>query len=177
MEMNSVEMKAHIEGNIEELLGFEIAKSINDVALGKIHILCLGKNILATCHADDETYVNALLSEICTSNPSYKYDIVPRGFKAKRDAGTRRPAAGKGFGNNLFRLNHEKNSVEISFGGKPSPEVRNKLKERGFRWSHTEGVWYLSFKRYDAEKHGGLVEFCVVELKLGNAPAVGEAKK
>ncbi len=40
------------------------------------------------------------------------------------------------------RENAEFNSVEISFPGKPSPEVIESLKANGFRWARTSKVWY-----------------------------------
>lgn len=41
-----------------------------------------------------------------------------------------------------YQLNKEKNGVELYFSGKPSEEVRNVLKARGFRWSRNKKCWY-----------------------------------
>ncbi len=41
-----------------------------------------------------------------------------------------------------YKLNQDKNGVEIKFTEKPSEKVRNRLKELGFRWSNYNGVWY-----------------------------------
>ena len=41
-----------------------------------------------------------------------------------------------------YTLNAEKNGVEITFGEKPSTEIRNKLKELGFRWHGLNKLWY-----------------------------------
>lgn len=37
--------------------------------------------------------------------------------------------------------NVEENRVQVFFPGVPSPEVRSKLKQNGFRWSPTAGAW------------------------------------
>ena len=37
--------------------------------------------------------------------------------------------------------NVEENRVQVFFPGIPSPEVRGKLKQNGFRWSPTAGAW------------------------------------
>lgn len=170
------EMFKAFKHELEEVVGFETAKTVNDVNENSIHYFEVSETFLVvTCTETSEPYVSALKK---TVPDQFIIKVIVKGEKPSGFTGRKqRPAAGNGFGANLFRLNHEKNSVELSFGGKPSPEIREKLKERGFRWSHTEGVWYISLSRYDAEKHGDLVEFCVVELKLGNAPSVGEAKK
>ncbi|MGG3987473.1 hypothetical protein [Bacillus smithii] len=41
-----------------------------------------------------------------------------------------------------YRLNEEKNGVELYFSGKPSEEIRNVLKAHGFRWSRNKKCWY-----------------------------------
>lgn len=41
-----------------------------------------------------------------------------------------------------YKLNNEKNGVEIYFTDKPASEVRNELKANGFRWSSYNGCWY-----------------------------------
>lgn len=38
--------------------------------------------------------------------------------------------------------NKEYNSTEVKFDGVPAKEIREKLKENGFRWHKTKGVWY-----------------------------------
>lgn len=43
--------------------------------------------------------------------------------------------------------NEEKDGVEIRFASKPSEEVRDRLKAKGFRWSRHSGCWYA--KRTD----------------------------
>lgn len=39
-----------------------------------------------------------------------------------------------------YRLNEEKNGIEITFDAKPAEEIRTELKENGFRWGR--GYWY-----------------------------------
>jgi hypothetical protein len=41
-----------------------------------------------------------------------------------------------------FRLNQKLNGIEVSFDAKPSEEIRNELKNTGFRWSMRLGFWY-----------------------------------
>jgi hypothetical protein len=41
-----------------------------------------------------------------------------------------------------YKLNNEKNGVEIYFEDKPSEEVRNMLKMNGFRWAKYNKCWY-----------------------------------
>ncbi len=47
------------------------------------------------------------------------------------------------------RRNEALNGVEVTFGSKPSEEVRAALKERGFRWSVRQRLWYA---RYTPER-------------------------
>jgi hypothetical protein len=41
-----------------------------------------------------------------------------------------------------MQLNEEKNGVELYFSGKPSEEVRSRLKANGFRWARKNKCWY-----------------------------------
>lgn len=37
--------------------------------------------------------------------------------------------------------NHEAGRLQLYFEGKPSEEIRKKLKSNGFRWSPSQGAW------------------------------------
>lgn len=39
-------------------------------------------------------------------------------------------------------MNHEKNGIEIRFGGKPDASILENLKSNGFRWSGKQKIWY-----------------------------------
>ncbi len=41
-----------------------------------------------------------------------------------------------------WRINNEHNGIEIEFSGKPSADIRTRMKSAGFRWSSRSGVWY-----------------------------------
>ncbi|NFH01600.1 hypothetical protein FC831_15260 [Clostridium botulinum] len=38
-------------------------------------------------------------------------------------------------------LNQAKNGIEMYFNDKPSAEIRNEMKENGFRWFLKKGCW------------------------------------
>jgi hypothetical protein len=42
----------------------------------------------------------------------------------------------------IWRKNLEHQGIEIEFDGKPSQEIRTKLKSAGFRWSGVQKLWY-----------------------------------
>ena len=50
----------------------------------------------------------------------------------------------------LVNKNEQMNGIEITFNGIPSEETRNALKEKGFRWSRKQKLWYA---RFTEEKH------------------------
>jgi hypothetical protein len=55
------------------------------------------------------------------------------------------PANGNGHGavsEKTVRENKEKGGVEILFPSKPDPEILDKLKANGWRWSRFAGLWY-----------------------------------
>lgn len=45
----------------------------------------------------------------------------------------------------LVSKNEKLNGIEITFGGIPSEETRNALKEKGFRWSRKQKIWWSRF--------------------------------
>lgn len=45
----------------------------------------------------------------------------------------------------LVNKNEEMNGIEITFDGIPSEETRNALKEKGFRWSRRQKLWWSRF--------------------------------
>lgn len=70
----------------------------------------------------------------------------------------------------LYKLNAEKNGVEIKFTEKPSEEIRAKLKALGFRWSNYNGVWYakqseetIAFAKELAESEGEQISLGIEE--------------
>ncbi|MGE3190917.1 MAG: zeta toxin family protein, partial [Vicinamibacterales bacterium] len=44
------------------------------------------------------------------------------------------------------RENADRGGLEVAFEGKPSAEVRDRLKSAGFRWSRAQGLWYRKAK-------------------------------
>jgi hypothetical protein len=52
-----------------------------------------------------------------------------------------------------YRLNDEKQGIEIRFAEKPSDEIRASLKQWGFRWSRFASCWYAKqSKPYAVER-------------------------
>ena len=47
----------------------------------------------------------------------------------------------KEYGDVTLKINKEENRVQLFFPGKPSGEVRTKLKRNGFRWAPSNGCW------------------------------------
>lgn len=66
--------------------------------------------------------------------------IVIKVNEAKAKAAAKRPATG-GIAIEV-KENEQKNGVEIKFASKPSPEVIEKVKANGFRWSKFQKLWY-----------------------------------
>lgn len=56
--------------------------------------------------------------------------------------------AGGGLASVSVTRNTAHNGVEIKFSGKPAPEVLDRLKEAGFRWSFHSKVWYKKYGAY-----------------------------
>lgn len=42
----------------------------------------------------------------------------------------------------LLRLNEERKGLELLFAGKPDAEIREAIKDQGFRWHRQEKIWY-----------------------------------
>jgi hypothetical protein len=41
-----------------------------------------------------------------------------------------------------YKINDEKNGIELYFNGKPSEAIREQLKQMGFKWSPMRSIWY-----------------------------------
>lgn len=128
-----------IKNEVETNLGYEVAATPKDVRNGRVNYIGASDTLcIVTCVKDDEPYVLAMAE----MHPELTVKVVVRDGKA-------RPPQGKGFGDKVWRFNHEhKDGVELSFSGKPDERVRNNLKSFGFRWSHFGGVWYLPKDKY-----------------------------
>ena len=52
------------------------------------------------------------------------------------------PAPVTGANGAEFRINEQKNGIEVIFSAKPTTEILDALKSQGFRWSRFAGLWY-----------------------------------
>jgi len=52
------------------------------------------------------------------------------------------------FGENTIKIDKNENRVRIIFPGKPSEEIRTKLKSNGFRWSPYNSAWQRQISNY-----------------------------
>jgi len=57
----------------------------------------------------------------------------------------------KEYGDITVKVDFDDNRVRIEFPGKPSDEVRKKLKSNGFRWAPSMGAWQRQINRYSVE--------------------------
>lgn len=64
-------------------------------------------------------------------------------------------------------INKEYNSTEIKFDGIPPKEIRNKLKEIGYKWHKTKGVW---FGRHTVEQLEGILSAKSCEILEKDEP-------
>jgi len=77
--------------------------------------------------------------------PIKGYGTTPAPIKNTDTATPRTPtqqACSETAGKIIMTLNAEKQGVELTFPGKPSDEIRNELKQAGFRWSPFQKIWY-----------------------------------
>ncbi len=59
----------------------------------------------------------------------------------------------------IWRKNLEHEGIEIEFDGKPSDDIRSKLKSNGFRWSRFSKVWYSKGYSYQVDLANELAEY------------------
>lgn len=67
-----------------------------------------------------------------------------------------------------YRINEEKNGIELIYGYIPPLEIRTLLKKNGWRWNPTDEVWYIKFSEnalkfaqnqsYETEKRQSKIE-------------------
>lgn len=59
----------------------------------------------------------------------------------------------------IWRKNLEHEGIEIEFDGKPSDDIRSKLKSAGFRWARFNKVWYSKGYSYQVDLANELAEY------------------
>lgn len=137
-----------IKQAIGENLGWKLAENPQTVGTNRPNVLCCGEHFaIVTCLEEDMPYVEAMKEMVADENE----DTVKFVTKAK----AARPAAGKGFGDRVWRENSEHGGIEVSFANRPDERERGILKSLGFRWSRMSGVWYLPLKKMV----GGVAQF------------------
>ena len=135
----SSKLSIDIEVAIEQNLGWKIAENTRAVKANSPHVIAIGEDkLLVTCVEEDRPYVEAMAEMVGVKPDNVKYIIPARGA---------RPAAGKGFGDKVWRENSEHGGIELSFEKRPDDGIRATLKTLGFRWSRMSGVWYIPTKK------------------------------
>ena len=123
---------------IQTNLGYEIVEKPSQTHNGAVNVIdCAKRYAIVTCTEDDKPYVEAMI-EMAGCKDKCKLVVKQKG---------QRVAAGKGFGEKVWRTNNAHAGIELSFEKRPDEAMRSKLKMLGFRWSRVSGVWYISLKK------------------------------
>lgn len=123
---------------IQTNLGYEIVEKPSQTRNGAVNVIdCAKRYAIVTCTEDDKPYVEAMI-EMAGCKDKCKLVVKQKG---------QRVAAGKGFGEKVWRTNNAHAGIELSFEKRPDEAMRSKLKMLGFRWSRVSGVWYISLKK------------------------------
>ena len=127
-----------LENAVVENLGYKTG-TVAEVRSRVVNIIgCGDKNCIVTCVEDDKPYIDAMVELI---GDEYFVKVI---VKAKAGRAPR----GTGFGHKVWRRNSKHKGIEVSFDDKPTEQMRSDLKNLGFRWSHTSGVWYIGIKKF-----------------------------
>lgn len=131
--------KENMKITIAKYLGWNLANNVADVKINSPHIIFIGDDrCIITCYEKDKPYIEAMADIAGYLQDDVKYVVKQKG---------ERPAAGKGFGDRVWRENSKHSGIEISFANRPDEKFRDALKSLGFRWSRMSGVWYLPTKK------------------------------
>ena len=127
-----------LENAVVENLGYKTG-TVAEVRSQVVNIIgCGDRNCIVTCVEDDKPYIDAMV-ELIGDEYVVKVIVKPKAGRVPR---------GTGFVDMVWRRNTKHNGIEVSFGGKPTEQIRQGLKNLGFRWSHTSGVWYIGIKKF-----------------------------
>ena len=137
-----------MENAIVENLGYKIG-TVSEVRSQVVNIIgCGEKNCIVTCVEEDKPYIEAMYELI---GSEYVVKVI-----VKQKAG--RVPRGTGFGDMVWRMNAKHNGVEVSFKDRPTDGMRQDLKNLGFRWSRTSGVWYIGIKKFGESAQDFLIK-------------------
>lgn len=109
-------------------------------------------------HPDTDAMTDLFMDTYFNTISSAMHELNPTGEMVKPIHISRVETVSNNITGVSVTKNEEKNGIEIRFNEKPSADVINTLKDKNFRWSPFNSVWWKKFN--DADYEWARLTFC-----------------